>query len=118
MIKFVPERIAQRRDELDMSQEELARKIMKPGQKLDSVRNFIARVELGKNEPGAYRLAKIADGLGVDMNYFFDGVRQLKPVVDNKPIVQEPLPSFEDVLKELCVEESGRRAVVIEDRHQ
>jgi hypothetical protein len=32
--------------------------------------------------------------IGVDMNYFFDGVRQLKPVVDNKPIVQEPLPSF------------------------
>jgi len=53
MIKFVSERIAQRREELDMSQEDLARKIMKPGQKLDSVRNFIARVELGKNEPGA-----------------------------------------------------------------
>jgi transcriptional regulator with XRE-family HTH domain len=73
-----------------MSQEDLARKIKEPKQKLDSVRNFIARVELGKNEPGAYRLAKIAEGLGVDMNYFFDGVRQLKPVVDNKPIVQEP----------------------------
>jgi len=70
-------------------------------------------VELGKNEPGAYRLAKIAEGLGVDMNYFFDGVRQLKPVVDNKPIVQEPLPSFEDVLKELRLKNSGRRAVVI-----
>ena len=118
MIKFVSERIAQRREELDMTQEDLARKIMKPGQKLDSVRNFIARVELGKNEPGAYRLAKIADGLGVDMNYFFDGVRQLKPVVEEKPVVQEPLPSFEDVLKELRLKNSGRRAVVIlEDRH-
>jgi len=124
MIKFVPERIAQRRDELNMSQEDLARKIMEHGQKLDSVRNFIARVELGKNEPGAYRLAKIAEGLGVDMNYFFDGVRPLKPVVDNKPIVQEsfnkqePLPSFEDVLKELCLKNSGRRAVVILEGQQ
>jgi len=123
MIKFVPERIAQRRDELDMSQEDLARKIMEPGQKLDSVRNFIARVGLGKNEPGAYRLAKIAEGLGVDMNYFFDGVRPFKPFID-KPIVQEPsnkqepLPSFEDVLKELRVEGSGRRAVVILEGRQ
>jgi transcriptional regulator with XRE-family HTH domain len=118
MIKFVSERIAQRREELDMTQEDLARKIIEPGQKLDSVRNFIARVELGKNEPGAYRLAKIAEGLGIDMNYFFDGVRQLKPVVEEKPVVQEPLPSFEDVLKELRLKNSGRRAVVIlEDRH-
>ena len=124
MIKFVSERIARRREELDMTQEDLARKIIEPGQKLDSVRNFIARVELGKNEPGAYRLAKIAEGLGVDMNYFFDGVRQSRPVADNKPVVQEPsnkqepLPSFEDVLKELRLNNSGRRAVVIlEDRH-
>ena len=118
MIKFVSERIARRREELDMTQEDLARKIIEPGRKLDSVRNFIARVELGKNEPGAYRLAKIAEGLGIDMNYFFDGVRQLKPVVEEKPVVQEPLPSFEDVLKELSLKNSGRRAVVIlEDRH-
>ena len=124
MIKFVSERIAQRREELDMSQEDLARKILEPGQKLDSVRNYIARAELGKNEPGAYRLARIADGLGVDMNYFFDGVRQLNPVIDNKPIVQEPsnkqepLPSFNDVLKELNLENSGRRAVVILEGRQ
>jgi len=52
------------------------------------------------------------------MNYFFDGVRQSRPVAEEEPIVQEPLPSFEDILKELRLKNSGRRAVVIlEGRH-
>jgi transcriptional regulator with XRE-family HTH domain len=120
MIKFVPEKIAERRDELRMSQEDLARKIVEPDKSIDSARALVGRVEGGKGGTNVLKLTQIANALNIeDMNYFFEGTRQLKPIVEEKPVIQRPpakkieKPSFEEVLQKLSVNASDRRAVVI-----
>jgi transcriptional regulator with XRE-family HTH domain len=120
MIKFIPQKIAKRRDELKMSQEDLARKIVEPGKSLDSSRALVSRVEGGRSDTGVSKLVKIANALNVeDMNYFFEGARQLNPAVEKKPVIQEDpekkieKPSFEEVLQELSVNSSERRAVIV-----
>ena len=120
MIRFLPQKIADRRDELKMSQEDLARKIVEPGKSLDSSRALVSRVEGGRSDTGVSKLVKIANALNVeDMNYFFEGARQLKPVVEEEPVIQKApekeieKPSFEEVLQELSVNPSERRAVVV-----
>jgi transcriptional regulator with XRE-family HTH domain len=120
MVKFIPQRIAERRDELKMSQEDLARKIVEQGKSLDSSRALVSRVEGGRSDTGVSKLVKIANALNVeDMNYFFEGAGQLRPVAEEKPVIEKvpkeriDKPSFEEVLQELSVGSSERRAVVV-----
>jgi len=103
MIRFAPEKITARREELGMSQADLAEKIYETGQSMDSTKMFVSRLENGKNMPTAPKLCKIAEALKTDVNYFFEftSVHALK-----KPNVQEVptdkgKPSLEKLLEDL-----------------
>lgn len=63
---MVGDKIKQRRIELGMTQEDLMKKMGY------SSRASISRLESGTRDIGQESLKKLADVLGVDVNYFFD----------------------------------------------
>jgi transcriptional regulator with XRE-family HTH domain len=107
MIKFLYKKIGERRNELDMSQEDVAKVIKEPDQSLNSARTYISKVEQGKTEPGSSKLAKFAMALRVDVNYFFDGIEQKISIdeKDEKPVTQElknkEKPTLKKILQDL-----------------
>jgi len=130
MIRFAPEKITIRREELGLSQADLAEKIYETGQSMDSTKMFVSRLENGKNMPTAPKLCKIAEALKTNVNYFFafEGVHSLeKPKVQEVP-TDKGKPNLEKLLEDLrsiveaekrpllsdLVElEPGQRAVVV-----
>jgi len=128
MIRFAPEKITARREELGMSQADLAEKIHETGQSMDSTKMFVSRLENGKNMPTAPKLCKIAEALKTDVNYFFEfeGVHALETpkaqeVQKEKPSLEKLLQDFRSIveaekrpsLSDLVKFEPGQRAVVV-----
>jgi len=103
MIRFAPEKITVKREELGMNQADLAEKIHEPGQSMDSTKMFVSRLENGRNMPTAPKLCKIAEALKTDVNYFFEftSVHALeKPKVQEAP-TDKGKPSLEKLLEDL-----------------
>jgi len=130
MIRFAPEKITARREELGMSQADLADKIHEPGQSIDSTKMFVSRLENGKNMPTAPKLCKIAEALKTDVNYFFEftSVHALEkpkaqelPADKGKPNLEKLLEDLRSIveaekkpsLSDLVELEPGQRAVVV-----
>ena len=130
MIRFAPEKITARREELGMSQVDLATKIHEAGQSLDSTKMFVSRLENGKNMPTAPKLCKIAEALKTDVNYFFEftSVHALGKSRAQESLIDKGKPNLEKLLEDLrsIVEaekrpllsdlvklETGQRAVVV-----
>lgn len=70
---FVGERLKARRTTLGLNQRELAKKLQLSHQQ-------IQKYERGENRIGASILYKIAEILGVEATYFFDGCKKVTPL--------------------------------------
>jgi transcriptional regulator with XRE-family HTH domain len=103
MIRFAPEKITVRREELGMSQADLAEKIHEPGQSIDSTKMFVSRLENGKNMPTAPKLCKIAEALKTDVNYFFEftSVHALEKPKAKEALPEKGKPNLEKLLEDL-----------------
>lgn len=103
MIRFAPEKITVRREELGMSQADLADKIHEPGQSIDSTKMFVSRLENGKNMPTAPKLCKIAEALKTDVNYFFEftSVHALGKSKTQEVLTDKGKPNLEKLLEDL-----------------
>ena len=71
----VGERIKQRREELGMSQEELAKKLGYAN------RFSVSKIETGKNDLTRSKIQKFADALGVSPDWFFYGDSNIQSFV-------------------------------------
>src|SRR3990172_1094700 len=101
MIRFAPEKITVRREELGMNQADLAEKIYEPGQSMDSTKMFVSRLENGRNMPTAPKLCKIAEALKTDVNYFFEfqGVNALEKLKAQESLIDKGKPNLEKLLE-------------------
>jgi transcriptional regulator with XRE-family HTH domain len=112
MRKFSPKKVKKRRNELNFTQTDLAKRIKEPKQRVDTLRIHIADIERGEHDPRSSMIAKLADSLKVSESYFFEGTRKYE-LVDEE--IEES--SSEQVLRELNVDlhEKERAVIVVVD---
>lgn len=92
-------RIRQRREELDLTQEDVAR--LMPGK---TAGNQVSRWERGTNRPGDAQLAHLATALGVDVSYFMVPEKTEEPpdVAGRLSISERRLDRLETAVAELA----------------
>jgi transcriptional regulator with XRE-family HTH domain len=103
MITFAPEKIDQRLRELGMDYRDLAEKMREESQSVETARNYVHRLIHQQTSPTSKKIAKLAEALNTDVNYFFrfEGVHTLKTQKTHEVLIEKEKPTLKKVMEDI-----------------